>query len=140
VFEGAPVLVYPLAQSVEARRPHVTEGGWLDTLAACPPLAIVEKARVNELRSKASHGLAGESAEAREEFIGKQAEALAERSGVTMRAARETIIRQCRGELLPLVTLPFDDPELAGKTVADVLADPGSFEGETLADPLEGTE
>jgi len=29
---------------------------------------------------------------------------------------------------------------LAGKTVADVLADPGSFEGETLADPLEGTE
>jgi hypothetical protein len=140
VFEGAPVLVDPLAQSVEARRPHVTEGDWLDTLAACPPLAIVDKARLNELRSKATHRLAAESAEAREEFIGRQAEALAERSGVTLRAARETIRRQCRGELLPLVALPFDDPGLAGKTVADVLADPGSFEGETLADPLEGTE
>ena len=44
VFEGAPVLVDPLAQSVEARRPDVTEGDWLDTLAACPPLTIVEKA------------------------------------------------------------------------------------------------
>jgi hypothetical protein len=140
VFEGAPVLVDPLAQSVEARRPDVTEGDWLDTLAACPPLAIVEKAKILELRNKATHRLARESAQAREEFIGGQAEALAKRSGVTMRAARETIRRQCRGELLPLVALPFDDPELAGKTVADVLADPGTFEGETLADPLEGTE
>jgi hypothetical protein len=140
VFEGAPVLVDPLAQSVEARRPDVTEGDWLDTLAACPPLATVEMAKVLELRSKATHQLAGESAKAREEFIDRQAEALAKRSGATMRAARETIRRQCRGELLPLVALPFDDPELAGKTVADVLADPVSFEGETLADPLEGPE
>jgi hypothetical protein len=38
----------------------------------------------------ATHRLAGESVEAREEFIGRQAEALAERSGVTIRAhARE---------------------------------------------------
>ena len=34
--------------------------------------------------------------------------------------------------------LPFDDPMLAGRTVGDVLADPERFEGETLADPLEG--
>ena len=34
----------------------------------------------------------------------------------------------------------FDDPELAGCTVGDVLADPERFEGETLADPLEGEE
>ena len=31
-----------------------------------------------------------------------------------------------------------DDPELAGKTVGDVLANPEFYEGETLADPLEG--
>jgi hypothetical protein len=48
--------------------------------------------------------------------------------------------RQCRGILLPHVVLPFDDPELAGITVADVLADPTRFEGTTLADPLEGVE
>ena len=40
--------------------------------------------------------------------------------------------------LRPDIVLPFDDPELAGCTVGDVLADPERFEGETLADPLEG--
>jgi hypothetical protein len=46
--------------------------------------------------------------------------------------------RQCSGVLLPSVELPFDAEEHAGKTVADVLADPDSFAGATLADPLEG--
>jgi hypothetical protein len=40
--------------------------------------------------------------------------------------------------LLPDVILPFDDRDLDGVTVADVLADPDRFEDETLADPLEG--
>ena len=51
-----------------------------------------------------------------------------------------TIMRQCEGVLLPDIVLPFDDPELAGCTVADVLADPDKFEGATLADPLEGVD
>jgi hypothetical protein len=34
--------------------------------------------------------------------------------------------------------LEFDDADLAGATVADVLADPDKFVGETLADPIEG--
>ena len=38
------------------------------------------------------------------------------------------------------MALPFDDPELAGISIADVLADPARFEGATLADPLEGVE
>ena len=46
--------------------------------------------------------------------------------------------RQCDGVLLPNVELPFDDEDLAGCTVADVLADPDRFVGATLADPLEG--
>ena len=36
------------------------------------------------------------------------------------------------------MVLPFDDADLAGETVADVLADPTRFEDATLADPLEG--
>jgi hypothetical protein len=40
--------------------------------------------------------------------------------------------------LRPDIVLPFDDPELAGCTVGDVLANPEFYEGETLADPLEG--
>ena len=45
---------------------------------------------------------------------------------------------QIGGVLLPFVALPWDDPALDGGTVADVLADPQRFLGETLADPLEG--
>ena len=45
-----------------------------------------------------------------------------------------------RGILRPDIELKFDDPELAGCTVGDVLVDPERFEGETLADPLEGEE
>ena len=48
--------------------------------------------------------------------------------------------RQCDGVLLPDFVLEFDDPDLAGITVADVLADPDKYVGETLADPLEGVD
>ena len=34
--------------------------------------------------------------------------------------------------------LPFDDPKLAGTTVADVLAKPSKFVHKTSADPFEG--
>jgi hypothetical protein len=140
VFEGAPILVEPLAQSAEARRPDVVEGYWLDTTVACPPLTVLEKARLSELHSKSAHRLAGDSAKARDEFIERRAGELAKRSGVSRRVATMTIRQQCAGVLLPSVVLPFDDPELAGKTVADVLAEPATFEGETLADPLEGVD
>jgi hypothetical protein len=36
--------------------------------------------------------------------------------------------------------LPFDEPELGGSTVADVIADPERFVGATLADPVEGID
>ena len=55
-----------------------------------------------------------------------------------VRAAIAVVIRRCEGVLRPDVVLPFDDEDLAGCTVGDVLADPERFEGETLADPLEG--
>src|SRR5262249_12980199 len=54
------------------------------------------------------------------------------------KAGREVIVGECEGVVRPDIVLPFDDPELNGCTVGDVLADPERFEGETLADPLEG--
>ena len=59
-------------------------------------------------------------------------------TGMSEKAARQVIVRQCEGVLRPDVELPFDNPELADNTVGDVLADPERFEGETLVDPLEG--
>jgi hypothetical protein len=140
IFEAAPVLIPPLAQDLKARQPEITNGAWLDTLAACPPLTADEKSWLVELRSKAAYKLEGDRARAREAFIQKQADTLAQRHGITSQAARQIVIKQCNGVLLPAITLPFDDDSLAGKTVADVLADPAVFEGETLADPLEGIE
>jgi hypothetical protein len=140
VFEGGPILEPPLRQDKESRRPIAIEGDALDTVAACPPLTIAETAQLRELKAKWAHRLAGESAKVRTAFIAKQAKRLAETNGILVKEAMRTIARQCEGVLLPDLVLPFDDPDFAGCTVADVIADPDKFEGATLADPLEGID
>jgi hypothetical protein len=138
VFEGGPVLVPPLQQDKESRRPIAVDGVLLDTMAVCPPLSIVERARLDELKARERERLAPEMAKAREAFVKAQAEKLVARTGMAENAARQVIARQCEGVLRTDIVLPFDNPELAGCTVGDVLADPEGFEDETLADPLEG--
>jgi hypothetical protein len=138
VFEGGPVLVPPLQQDKESRRPIAVDGVALDTVAVCPPLSIVERARLDELKARERERLAPEMAKAREAFVEAQAKKLVARTGMSEKAARQVIVRQCEGVLRPDIVLPFDDPELAGCTVGDVLANPEFYEGETLADPLEG--
>ena len=139
VFEGGPVLMPPLQQDRESRRPIAIDGKVLDTVAVCPPLSIVERSRLEELKAKERERLAPEMAKAREAFVEAQAKKLVARCpGMTESAARQVIVRQCEGVLRPDIELPFDEEELAGCTVGDVLADPERFAGETLADPLEG--
>ena len=140
VFEGTPVLDPPLVQDQASRAPVVTEGTALDTVNACPPLTIVEQAKIKELRAKEAQRLRLDSVKVRDIFIAQQSKRLVERTGIPPREAAHVVARQCSGVLLPDVALPFDDKELAGTTVADVLADPARFEGATLADPLEGIE
>jgi hypothetical protein len=140
IFEGAPILEPPLVQDRASRSPVVTEGIALDTVTACPPLTIVEQANLRELRAKEGQRLAPDAARARDAYISQQSTRLAERTGMSTKSAAQVIVRQCAGILLPDVVLAFDDKELAGITVADVLADPARFEGATLADPLEGIE
>ena len=138
VFEGAPVLDPSLEQDQESRRPVAIEGEALDTLAVCPPLTTLEKAKLRELRAKEEARLAPEAANAREAFVDQQSQRLAKHGGLDVRQARRIIERQCEGVLLPNVELPFDDPVFAGHTVDNVLANPARFEGATLADPLAG--
>ncbi len=140
VFEGAPILEPPLAQDQSSRAPIVSEGLALDTIAVCPPLTIVEEARIKELRAREAQRLAPDSTKVRDVFIGQQSKRLSERTGMAPADAGRVIAQQCRGILLPAVALPFDEAELAGATVADVLADPARFDGATLADPLEGID
>jgi hypothetical protein len=138
VFEGAPIVEAPLHQdqSVRAAVPH--EGAVLDTRETCPQLRIVEQAELKHLKAKSADTLAPARAKERESFIVRNAKALSERTSVPLAAARKAIERQCEGVLHPGIPLPFDNPDLAGVTVADVLANPANYVGETLADPLEG--
>jgi hypothetical protein len=138
VFEGGPILVPPLAQDKESRRPIAVDGAVLNTAVVCPPLSIVERARLDELKAKERDRLAPELAKSRSAFIKTQASKLVARTGMSASAARVAIARQCEGILRPDIELPFDDETLTGCTVGDVLDDPERFEGETLADPLEG--
>jgi hypothetical protein len=138
VFEGAPVLVPPLAQDEAKRRPQVVEGVLVDTLEICPPLSLREIAELHRLRAIAEQRLAPAAAEARDAFIEEQTEKLVKRTGMSKRDAARIIECQIGGTLLPDLELPFDDEALAGTTVADVLKDPAKFIGETLADPLAG--
>jgi hypothetical protein len=136
VFEGAPTVDPPLAQDKDIRRSQVVKGLPLDSRAACPDLSVVECARLAELKAAEAHRLKPDRDRAREQWIRQ----FAQRTGCSLNAARQAVERLHAGVLLPDVVLPFDAPELKGKTVADVLADPDQFIGETLADPIEGEE
>lgn len=140
VFEGAPVLEPPLEQDAASRRPIARDGSNLNTLAACPPLTILENARLEELLAKEKHRLAPDAARAKTEFMDCQSRTLSQRTGMAAEDAARVVATQCEGILLPDVVLPFDDEDLAGATVADVLTDPDRFVDATLADPLEGVE
>jgi hypothetical protein len=81
VFEAAPILDPPLVQDRATRQPTVMEGEALDTVAACPPLTIVEQASLRELLTKERHRLALESVRARDDFVLQQSAIIAERTG-----------------------------------------------------------
>jgi hypothetical protein len=140
VFEGAPILVPPLAQDQETRRPIVFDHPPLDTKEACPPLRITEQARLKDLKSRSANTLAPGRARERDRFITQHAAALRQAAGISNQEARRVVERQCEGILLPDVVLPWDDAEFTGCAVADILKDPARSVGATLADPLEGPD
>jgi hypothetical protein len=140
VFEGPPKLEPPLAQNASSRRPAIVHGSTLDTVAACPPLTLVERERLRKLQAEAAQRLLPERNAAQAAFVAHQTKRMVERTGLSKEAAARVVERQCKGILLPAIELAFTDPELQGATVADVLADPPRFDGCSLADPIEGVE
>jgi hypothetical protein len=139
VFEGAAVLVPPLSQDANIRRPIVTDGDMIDTTAACAPLTPVEQQALRKLKAEAAQRLLPARNQAREEFVTRHARELIARTGMTEGKAARVIERQCGGVLLADVVLPLDDVGIVA-TVGNVLDDPARFEGFTLADPIEGIE
>jgi hypothetical protein len=137
VFEGAPIVDFPLEQDAEARRPIVCEGEMIDTLAVCPPLSPEEIERAEELDRAEKERLAPETARAKEAHVDRHTRLGIER-GMSPEKAAWVARRLTEGELPPDFVLPFDDRKLAGTTAARVLKEPRKFADETLADPNGG--
>jgi predicted P-loop ATPase len=138
-FEGAPTVIEPLAQDASKRTPQAFEGSAIDT-SHLAPLTAAEMSALLTIKAREKQARANDVAKVRGGYIDSHAEQLAKRTGITKQAAAHIIARQCDGVLLPDVELPFDDPELAGSTVGDILTERKRFEGETLADPVEGVD
>jgi hypothetical protein len=132
VFEGTPVLVPPVAQDRDERRPRAQNGDIIDTTVALPALDEVEAARLAELKAEARDRLKPQVADARKAW----AKEFAARHGISEKEAEKIAADATRHRLDPAFELEFDD--YGRCTVADVLREPDKYVGETLADPLEG--
>jgi hypothetical protein len=140
VFEGPPIVIPPLSQDQAARRPQVHSGAQLDTRAACPSLNASEVCRKGELRAEEDRRLGGEAKQARAAYVDEEAKKLVgHREGMTLAEARAAVEKRVGGTLLADFILPWDNEDVRA-TVGHVLDNPDPFEGQTLADPIEGVD
>jgi hypothetical protein len=142
-FEGPPEVALPLAQDACARKPRAFDGGIADTKTAIPDLTMVERHALKALRDTMALALAAEAAEAKRVHVDAHvARVLKEdpkrKTIIPAGMLRDRLMQSYNGRLAPEFLLEFDNPEIGVKNVAEVLADPARFVGETLSDPLEG--
>jgi hypothetical protein len=137
-FEGAPIIEPPLAQDVTKRTPEVFEGEKIDTELVVPRLTEYERQLVDEAKAVSSEALGKAAAEIRAQHDRTLAEQISAKSGMPIISAKRLVEARHRGALLPHLDLDFD--HLGMSSVAELLADPDRFVGETLADPLEGAD
>jgi hypothetical protein len=142
-FEGPPVVEPPLAQDAGARKPKVFDGGIADTAVAIPDLIAAERGALKALRDAMAAGLAAGAAKAKGEHVDGLVRRIVKKDPnckVPAALLRDRIMQSYKGRLAPEFLLEFDDAAIGVKSVAEVLADPQRFVGETLADPLEGVD
>ena len=129
VFEGDPVVVAPLAQDQEVRRPRVYDGDTIDTAAAIPALTELEVGRLAELKAEAARRaepLVAQRAKRGQRISLPATDCLSKKPNGSPGQATTKHILETEFEL------EFDDPELGACTVAKVIANPNRFVGETL--------
>ena len=134
VFEGEPIVVAPLEQDKELRRPRFYGGDIIDTAAAIPALTELEVQHLAELKAEAARRADPLVASARRAWAAE----FAARCGLSEEEAERIASQATKHVLEPEFELEFDDPELGRCTVAEVINQPKRFVGEALADPLEG--
>lgn len=137
-FEGAPLIVAPLAQDPAKRIPEAFEGDAIYSDRAVPRLTEYERHGVGDAKRASAEVLGKSAAVIRSEHDKKLAEAISSKSGMPLLTALRLITARHRGVLFSDVELEFD--HLGTVTVGAVLADRDRFAGETLADPMEGVD
>jgi hypothetical protein len=135
-FEGAPLIVAPLAQDPAKRVPEAFEGEPIQSDRVVPRLTEYERHRVDEAKRVSAGALGKSAAAVRNEHDKELAEGIASRAGMPLPTALRLVKARHDGVLYPDVELEFD--HLGILTVGAVLTDPDHFIGETLADPMEG--
>ena len=138
VFEGGPVLKPPLVQDPDVRKPVAYDGKIVDTKKAIPSLSRQERVRLDIMIAAQKTALAPEAARLRGAADQKVAEHLVKTTGVAIEEALHQVALRHVGLLPPELELEFDDGALGVVAVKDVMAQPGKYVDETLADPLEG--
>jgi hypothetical protein len=136
VFEGAPVLLAPVAQSARKRRPLVHDGVVIDSKAVIADLTARERETLAALQAASATRLKGAAQAKRKEW----ARLYAEERGLSEQQADRIAAQAAKHVLESEFALEFDDPGLGRCTVADVVDNPSEYIGETLADPLEGVD
>ena len=116
----------------------MADGQAINTALTLGKLSEYQQHLVREARAVSADKLSSAATEIREGHDRVLAEKIATRAGITKPSAQRQVRARHRGVLLPNVELDFDD--LDAVTVAEVLADPNKFVGETLADPMEGVD
>ena len=113
------------------------EGEVLDT-TLCLELTEAERTKLEQLKADDARRLESERQEKRKQWSANYIKQMTD-SGISEDEARAQINRWIdQQELRGAFALPFDDPKLAGTSVADVLAAPDDYIGKTLSDPFEG--
>ena len=77
MFEAPPVLVPPLEQDAERRRPVSVAGEVVDTVLACPPLTADEQQAVDKLKRAAIRQAQPAADKARADYVEANARVLA---------------------------------------------------------------
>jgi hypothetical protein len=137
-FEGAPIVVPPLAQDQAKRVPYAFEGATIRSDQAVPRLTEYERHRVSEAKAKSAKALGRSAAEVQDKHDKELAEKISAKFGTSRATALRQVRARHRGVLYPDIELEFD--HLGIVTVGAVIADPDRYVDETLADPMEGVD
>jgi hypothetical protein len=137
-FEGAPVIAAPLAQDQAKRAPEAIEGNAIDSARAVLRLSEYERHQVKEAKATSAKALGKSADEVRNKRDKELAENISAKTGMPLVTALRLVKARHRGVLFPDVELEFD--HLGVVTAGAVLADSDRYDGETLADPMEGVD